>query len=154
MTAKEQRMAKLGARNLAPEKKAAESAETAQIQRSSETSILGSLSKSVSRAITEMLDIMAEWEAIEGEISFELNSDFDLLKMPPDQVTALGNSVNQGLLSWETYFYNMQKGEYIPPGIDEDTERSQIEQNQEDRVKKQGEANLLIADNFNNPEDE
>lgn len=75
----EQHMALLGARMLAPDKKAAETAETAQIHRQGETSVLKSAANTTSKALTEALRCIAEWMGIKDkldEISVKLHTDF------------------------------------------------------------------------------
>lgn len=58
----EQQMAMLGARMLSPDKKGVEAAETAQIHRQGEVSVVVAACNRVSAGITEILRFMAEWD--------------------------------------------------------------------------------------------
>jgi len=78
----EQRMAILGARLLSAEKKATETAQTAQIHRAGESSILSSIAQTISIGLTEALKIFSEWAGVEpdDETGIEINDEF----MPPE----------------------------------------------------------------------
>jgi len=76
----EQNMAILGARLLSPEKKAVETAQTAQIHRAGESSILSAISSTISIGLTKALNTFCEWAGSPGEWSVVLNDEF----MPPE----------------------------------------------------------------------
>lgn len=126
---KEQYMAFLGARMLTPEKKAVETAETAQIHRSGETSVLSSLAQSVSKSIEDALKFMAEWAGFSGEIKFNLNNDFSAVKMAPDELIALLKTWQSGGIAFSDFLDNLKKGEIVHEDRTEDEIRSEIEQN-------------------------
>jgi len=110
---KEAYMASLGARMLSPEKKAAEAAETAQIHRSGENSVLSSISKSVSMSIQKALEIMVMWVGSEDEVLFALNTDFVASQMNPQQLQALVQSWQSGAIAFDDLVENLKKGEII-----------------------------------------
>jgi len=80
MTADEQRMAVLGARLLASEKKATETAQAARIYRAGEASVLAALAATISIGMTKALQTFCEWGGSKEDCSIELNQEF----MPPE----------------------------------------------------------------------
>lgn len=124
---KEEYMAALGARMLAPEKKAAEAADTANIHRSGETSVLASLAASVSQTIEDAVRFMAEWAGMSGTVTFRLNTDFSAVKMTAQELTALFQTYQGGGMAFADFLYNLKKGEIIQEERTEDEIRSEIE---------------------------
>ena len=124
---KEQQMAALGARMLAPEKRAAETAETAQIHRIGENSVLSSLAKSAAESIEKALKFMAEWAGFTGDVSFKLNNDFIAVPMTPQQLTALLGVWQGGGMAFDDFIYNLKRGEIIKEERTTDEIQSDIE---------------------------
>jgi len=114
MEQKERQMAVLGARLLEEDKAAAEAAEAVRLRQSGEQSALAHVSDACSVGLTTVLQFYGAWMNIpESEAGLALNKDFDLRAVDSSVVVALMTAVQQGLMSWETFFYNMQKGELI-----------------------------------------
>jgi hypothetical protein len=108
---KEQHMAILGARMLAADKKQAETAETAQIHRAGEQSVLASLVQDVSKGMTNALKIFSEWSGVKDEnTSIEINQDFIAQPMTPQELTALVSAWQMGAMSQQVLFDNMKRG--------------------------------------------
>ncbi|PZQ45240.1 MAG: hypothetical protein DI551_07995 [Micavibrio aeruginosavorus] len=128
MDRKEQQMAALGARLLAPEKKAAEAAETASIKRGGESSILADISGMISASITKALAFAVEWAGITGEVKYELNRDFIVTEMTPDMLRALLEAVQAGRMSFESFFAALKAGEIHPEAMTFEEEKERIEQ--------------------------
>jgi hypothetical protein len=130
MTSKEQQMAALGARMLAPEKKAAETAETAGIRRGGENSVLSSLAGSVSMSVEKALRFMAEWGGLDPEkVTFSLNRDFLPMPMDSAMLRELVAAWQSGMLSLETAFGIIQAGEIVPEDLtfEDEQERKESE---------------------------
>lgn len=128
MNRKEKHMALLGSRVLMDERKLAEAAETAQIHRAGEASVLASLANAVSSGISGALKIMAEWvKADPSEVVFQLNTDFLPEGMDAAQVQALLLAWQGGAISYPTLFENLQKGEIIRAGKTAEDERAEID---------------------------
>jgi len=85
----EQQMAILGARLLTAEKKDSETAQTAQIHRMGEQSILSERAQTISTLLTKSLNTFAEWAGSAGNWSVELNRDFMPVGMDSQELTAL-----------------------------------------------------------------
>jgi len=127
LTRKEAQMAAIGARMLAPEKSGVEAAQTMEIKRAGETSVLASQANIVSMAMERILEWMAQWMGISGEISYQLNTDYMPVRMTGQDLTALVSSWQSGAISKATLFYNLQAGEVIAPGKTLEEEQGEIE---------------------------
>jgi Domain of unknown function (DUF4055) len=124
---KERQMSVLGARMLAQEKSAVESAEAMSLKRGGETAALTRLAHSVSAAISEALKICAEWLGIGGEVRFALNTEFATFALASQEITALLAAVNAGRISPETFVYNLKRGGRLDPNVSVDDELERIE---------------------------
>lgn len=121
-------MAVLGARLLEQQRSAVETAETAQIRQSAETSTLSNIVISVSstvRKALQMADMMLGGTG--NEIEFELNQDFINVTINPQLVSTLADLVSKEFISWDTFIYNLMTGELLPPGRTADEEKALIE---------------------------
>lgn len=123
-------MAVLGARILENQRSGVEAAETATIRQSGEMSTLASIVINVSAAIQKALLYLAEWSlgtVEKDEIKFHLNDDFIETTINPQLLAQLSALVSQGLMSWETFYYNLVIGELTIPGLSADDERDKIQ---------------------------
>lgn len=110
----EAKMAKLGARMLAEDKKAAEAAETLKIRASGESSTLASIAKSVSRTARDLLAFMVEWGGGESEgVAVALNTDFKAPGLSAQDVVALTAAVQAGELPTREYLLTLLGHGYI-----------------------------------------
>lgn len=123
MSEKQDQMAILGARLLEAQKKAAEAFETHKLRSAGEQSILASTANGVSEGINEALKWMTEWDSSLGEMSIQLNTEFVKMSMDPTMLTALIGALQQGKMSFKTYFHNMQERGMYP---EEHTEEDEI----------------------------
>lgn len=123
---KKQEMATLGARMISQDKRAAEAAETAQIHRQGENSVLAGVGKSVSEGLTEVLGWMMMWAGVSGDYGVEINTDFMPVAMDPQLISQLLLAVQSGEMSQRTFFYNLKKGEMYPDGHTFEDEQDEI----------------------------
>jgi hypothetical protein len=128
MAADEQRMAILGARLLSAEKKATETAQTAQIHRAGESSILSAIANTISIGLSQALVTFSEWAGVKGEASITLNTDFLPPEMTPQELTALLSGWQMGApgLSDQGLFDILQKREVIMPDVTLEVEQERI----------------------------
>ena len=124
---KEKRMAVLGARLLLDEKKTAEATETVAMRSSGERSVLMSVAMTISSGITKILQIIAEWENVSGDIVYNLNTDYNLNTMDAQLLAQLMAGVQGGTTPLSVLFYNMQQGELIEEGMDFEAFQAGIE---------------------------
>ena len=120
---KEQQMAILGARLLTTEKKGIESADTANIHRAGESSILAKTAQTLSEGLTRALVIFSEWAGMGDKASIEINRDFSAVNITTQDAVNFMALVQGGAMSQESAFLNMKKG-----GLYEDSDTFEIEQ--------------------------
>lgn len=126
MDKKEQQMAAMGARMLAPEKSGVEAADTLSIRRIGEDSSLSSLAQVIETTIKSILEFMAEWAGLSGEVRFEMNKDYIPSQMSYQMLQALLQAVQSGEMSQETFFENLKNGEIIADDVSFEDEQERI----------------------------
>lgn len=132
LESKERLMAVLGARLLEEPKKSVEAADTLTIRHSGEQSILRGIAGSVSTGLSKLLEWAALWSGLGADeaknATVKLNTDFADASMTFAELESLIRSWQTGAISYETLYYNMERGEVTRPGIDAETEKAQAEQ--------------------------
>ena len=131
----ERLMAILGSRLLESQKRVSESAEALTLRQAGEGSIVANISSSLSKSMTQILRWVYWWSstahdlgAISSEIvSIELNRDFEMATMTPQEVTALVAAWQAGAISRESLLNLMRRGELLEPSRSNDEERAAIE---------------------------
>lgn len=125
---KEEYMAFLGARMLSPDKKGVEAAETAQIHRAGETSVLSSLAQSAGQSIENALKFMAEWAGSNpDDVVFRLNNDFIAVQMGAQDLLALLQLWQSGGIAFADFLENLKRGEIVREDRKEDDIKAEIE---------------------------
>lgn len=127
LRALEQRMAVLGARMIADERKTVETFGATQIKRSGENSILASLVQEVSNAIEWALGVFAAWAGVSGEIKYEINRDFNPADLGAQELTALLGAVQAGELSSGEFFSLLQRHDIVDPGKTFEEHQGEVE---------------------------
>lgn len=127
MAEKKLQMAVLGARLLEEQKKDAEAAETVRLRQSGEKSVLSAIARSVSEGIEQVLVWVARWAGLNDKaIDFNLNQDFGMDELDGPRLTALMSMQQGGTLSFDAFFYNLQRAEMYPDGHTLEKERDLI----------------------------
>lgn len=114
---KEHRMAVLGARMLADDKRTAEAFGTIELKTAGERSVLASISRSASDAMTRCLDWMSAWVGAPEDNEFALNTDYGATRMEPQMLTALIGAYQSDTMPLSVLFDNLQQGELIRPDM-------------------------------------
>jgi hypothetical protein len=109
---KEDNLAILGARMLAPEKKQSEAADTVRMRHAGDGAILSAITNAVSQGLNKCLEIMAQWEGTEPA-TIQLNEDYLDQPLSAQDLQALVQAWQQGAISDETLFYNLKVGEVM-----------------------------------------
>ena len=136
---KEQMMAALGARMLAPERRGIEAAETHAIRRGSENSVLSSIARTVSLGLTRALSIFTQWAGADGSgVMVQLNEDYIVIPMTAQQLTALTQALQSGSISNKEYFDALQRGEVISETVTFDEHMRQKEMQNDEPPDLQG----------------
>lgn len=121
-------MAALGARLLVPEANAQISENTMQMKTAGYRATIMQIANTASRAITQALKIIAEWEGQNpDEVKLELNTDYNLSEMDAQTITALVTAWQAGAIRQEDMFKKLQKGEIIEGEISFDDYKSNLE---------------------------
>jgi len=133
MLEKKEEMAVLGARIVAPEKRSAETAESASIHRAGEQGVLADIANSISDGLTRVLRFFGAFHEVVDtkDIWIKLNTDFMPIKLDAESLDKLGGLVSNSLISWETFIYQLQQGEILPLGVTADDEYDRIVKNKE-----------------------
>ena len=121
---KEAQMAAIGARMLAPEKRAAETAESLAIRHGGEQAVLASLALAVSSGLSGALTVVRDWAGASGPIRYELNRDYLPNHMSAQALAAHVQAWQAGALSERSLFEALQAGEVISPGLSFDSEQA------------------------------
>ena len=124
MNDKKAEMASLGARLLQSDKKAAETAETARINKSGDSNVLASIVSSVEGGINRTLSIMSQWQSLTDNNTVGLNRDFVDGGLTGQDLTAMFMTMQGGGMSLESFVYNTKKHDLLPDGrtIEEEME--------------------------------
>lgn len=149
---KEKQMAVLGARMLEEQPAAAEAMGTVRLRQAGERSVLATIAESASAALTRAIQRYLVWllpafESVDRmrEVSVQLATDFDSSQMDPATLASLTQSLQAGTISWETFAYNVRRGEMLPPGVTDEEERARIQIGAPGRSRKD-ELMMLQAD--------
>lgn len=121
-------MAALGARLLVPESNAQVSEKTTEMKTAGYRATIMQIANTASRAITQALKIIAEWEGQNpDEVKLELNTDYNLSEMDAQTITALVQAWQTGAIRQEDMFKKLQKGEIIESEISFDDFKNNLE---------------------------
>lgn len=131
MGRKEKRMAVLGARLLEEPGNAGdqEAPGTVKMRQAGERSILARMAIMVSQGFSRVLRFVRRFQGAvvtAKEVWVKLNLDFGVDEMSPQMLLALMQNVQSGLMSFDTYAYNMQRGELYADGWDIEKEAAAI----------------------------
>lgn len=109
MQHKEKQMVALGAR-LVEQRQTTRTATEATHDATTESSILSSVAKNVSSALTWGLQVAASFLGVTDDaIKFELNTDFDIATMTPEERRQLMEEWQGGGITFEEYRANLRK---------------------------------------------
>jgi hypothetical protein len=117
MLTEQQAMANLGASLLNTPKRATETAEALTIKSNGESASLVTIADTVGKALTQALKFAIDWEGDRGKVSVTLNRDLVNVRLTPDDMRTLVAMVQAGLLSLDDFYYNLQSGEILRPGV-------------------------------------
>jgi hypothetical protein len=130
---KEAKMARLGSRPVegASSRAGVEAAETVRLRQSAETASLSNIANVTSRAITQLARWSAWWAHLtptenNEDILVTLNTDFLDSQIDPAMLREMVNAVGTGVMSFETFWYNLQRGELTPPDVTPEEEQERI----------------------------
>ena len=111
-----------------------EAADTIRTRQSGEQSVLRSLAHTVSHALTVSMNWLMPWLGATGTVKVELNKDFVDARLDPQEQLALMTQLQAGTISFETYYYNLQRGELTRPGVEAEEEKALIDAQKLDAI--------------------
>ena len=153
MQADEERMAVLGARIIAQQKKGVESAETAKIHNSAENSVLATFANNMSKIFSNLLKIYLECstgvEIPQENVSVQINTDYDVATMSPAELTALVSLWQTGGIAKSDLFKNLKEGEILDNARTLDEMNAEIDEEQQSKMAQQ----FAMTQAMNNPEE-
>lgn len=123
----EQRMAALGAEMLKPRIASAESAEAKSLDQVAQNSTTANVATNVSEGYQKALQFAALWLGSTEEVVYRLNTDYNPVGLSAQKLTALLNTWQNGGISYETFFNNLQKGEIISVDTTQEVEKRLID---------------------------
>lgn len=121
------------------------------------SSIVGSVSQGLSKAVQWHSWWMGSERDIDKEMGLTLSTDFIAIDMSPEELNAVMKAHQAGEISFETFFYRLQKGGFYATGTTLEDERSRLEKEAEDALAKQAEAlggDVDIEDDETLPQEE
>ena len=127
---KEKLLTILGARILEGQKDAVENAETQKVRRLGENSILANIADTVSVGLSRIVQIVADWRGKSAKVRIELNKEYTAISADAQTLTAMISALQQGAVSFDTWFFNLKKWQMVPPERVVDDELALIEERQ------------------------
>lgn len=115
LESKEGLMAILGARMLETPKNFSESADNQIIKRSSENSIMANFADIISEGMTKICKEAADWMGLlPDKVSIQIQREYMNLPVDAPFMNQLTQSLQNGSISYDTYFYNMKRMKVMP----------------------------------------
>lgn len=128
LTEKEKLMAVLGSRLLEEQKLVGEAAETVALRQAGEQSVLMSIASTLEEALKKLMKLYFTWQGVPAEqLVIEVNKDYNVTGLDTTMLSTLMSAVQQGHISWDTFFYNLQRGEVFPPNRTQEEEKELID---------------------------
>lgn len=121
-------MALMGTRLLEPSRAGVETAQAVLLKRTGEVSVLTKMIVAHNATMTAALHFLNWWMggSLEDTLDFTLNMDFVDIVLDANTIVALNKLVASGLMSFDTLFYNLARGELIPEGRTAEDEKQAI----------------------------
>ena len=119
-------MANIGATMLSNGGEGVKAAETARIEASSETATLSNLANIVDATMMQINEFISMWSGVTLP-DYKVNRDFIDIKLDPAELSALLKTWQSGGMSLNSFLYQLQKGELLPPNVTPEDEEERIE---------------------------
>lgn len=110
-------MVVLGSNMLQGDKKTAEAEATVAMRSAGQNASLISTADTISRGITKVLEIMAEWMGVSVEVSYKLNTDYNLTQMSPQLLKEIIVGKTLGEIPRKVVFETLKAGEIIKEDV-------------------------------------
>lgn len=121
-------MAALGARLLASQKRASETAQAHLIKRTGEFAKLADIANTTSRGVNRAFKILSRWAQLVATPQAFVNTDFVPLPMESDDVIKIVKAAqSEGAYTWEDALWALGRGEALSPNLSDDERLSRME---------------------------
>jgi hypothetical protein len=110
-------MVVLGSNMLQGDKKTAEAENTVAMRSAGQNASLISTADTVSRGITRVLEIMAEWYNTSGEVTYSLNTDYNLTQISPQLLKEIIAGNTLGKIPLVVLYNSLKDGELLTEDI-------------------------------------
>ena len=121
MADKKRQMDTLGSRLMDDQKAGVEAAEAIRLRLQGDSATLGGIALTASLAWTRLLQWVWDWQhpavSANPPIEVELNTDFNQARLTAQDMGQLMAALASGYIDLETWFYQLQKGEIVPPTL-------------------------------------
>jgi hypothetical protein len=125
---KEKRMAVLGARMLESQPKGIEAADTVRLRQAGEAATVQGMINAIEAGLQDMLGWMVWWGGgSQDDVILEINRDIIDTTATPQELTAWTSALQSGAISYDTYYYLLQRADMSRPDIDAEEEREGID---------------------------
>ncbi len=116
----ESQIAGLFMKNIAPDKKTSETAESAYVHRSGENAKLATFARNISEKLSQLIQWYEEWCGYDGLVEIHLNYDYETMSLDPNIINSIANISGQGKFPLYCVFYILQQQELIDPDMNYD----------------------------------
>lgn len=116
----ESQIAGIFMKNIAPDKKTSETAESAYVHRSGENARLATFARNVSGKLSQIMQWYEEWNSFSGQVEIHLNYDYETMSLDPNIINSIANISGQGKFPLYCVFYILQQQELINPDMSYD----------------------------------
>lgn len=124
---KEKRMAVLGARMLESQPRGVEAADTVRLRQAGEAATVQGIINATEAGLQDLLSWMTWWGGGKAEdATLEINRDVIDTNATPQELTAWTQALQSGGISYDTYYYLLQRSDMTRPDVDADKEREGI----------------------------
>ena len=135
MKRKEEQMAIIASSFITGKGRYVASAETATKTSQGEYATLADISNALSVCMKTIMSLFNEWAGSDEGITVEFNTEFEEVTLDPQIAIAWSGLVTSGLMSWETFFYNMKSKNVYQTGRTIEEEEEAIAQDTEEKIK-------------------
>ena len=116
----ESQIAGIFMKNIAPDKKTSETAESAYVHRSGENARLATFARNVSEKLSQIVEWYEQWNGYTGLVEIHLNYDYETMSLDPNIINSIANISGQGKFPLFCVFYILQQQELIDPDMNYD----------------------------------
>lgn len=116
----EAQMAGIFIKDIAPDKKTSETAESAYVHRAGENAKLATFARNMSIKLTQIIQWFQEWNNYDVDAVVQLNYDYETMSLDPNIINSIANISGQGKFPLYCVFWILKQQELIEPDMDYD----------------------------------